>query len=88
MTTGHCISSYTFFFANGFPNVVTDVAIICLPIYEIWNLQLPHSQRVALASVFSFGLGATITSLVRMLPYIRAEVRTDLDFTSKKCQIF
>lgn len=66
MTTGHCIDSIRFYKAMIIPNIITDIIIFCLPMYEVRKLHLPRGQRVGLASVFLLGAFAIIASAIRL----------------------
>ena len=45
-----------FFDGNSIPNIVTDAALLVLPMPFIWQLHLPRAQKVALTSVFILGI--------------------------------
>lgn len=45
----------TFFFANGIAAMLIDVFILCIPIPIIYKLQMPLSQKVAVAGIFLLG---------------------------------
>ena len=52
---GYCINtnqSYAYF---SIPNLVSDVAIIFLPLRPLWKLQVPRSTKVGLFVTFSLG---------------------------------
>lgn len=66
MTTGHCIDSIRFYKAMIIPNIITDIIIFCLPVYEVRKLHLPRGQRVGLASVFLLGAFAIVASAIRL----------------------
>ena len=52
---GSCISTQKFFYGNSIPNIVTDAALIALPVHLVLQLPLELSHRIAL--VFAFALG-------------------------------
>ena len=54
-TGGHCLDDVKFFLGNAIPNVVTDVLILALPVREVWQLQLPKSQKLAVVGMFLLG---------------------------------
>ncbi len=84
MATGHCISIAQFFLGNSIPNIINDVMILCLPIYEISQLHLPRGQRIALAGVFLLGALVIVSSGIRLRYHlILADEGSDLDLTSK-----
>lgn len=66
MTTGYCIDSIRFYKAMIIPNIITDIIIFCLPLYEVRKLHLPRGQRVGLASVFLLGAFAIVASAIRL----------------------
>lgn len=45
-----------FFDGNSIPNIITDAAILVLPLPYVWRLQLPRAQKLALSSVFALGV--------------------------------
>lgn len=82
MTQGHCIDNTKFFIGNAVPNILTDVLILFLPVYEIRKLHLPRGQRVALASIFLLGAGVVGISAVRLYYQVAlAKQGTSADLT-------
>ncbi|KKA21752.1 hypothetical protein T310_4273 [Rasamsonia emersonii CBS 393.64] len=55
MVPGHCISLVGIGVANSASTILSDLAILILPIRQIWKLQLRKAEKVALT--FAFGLG-------------------------------
>lgn len=56
-TTPRCpVDSNKYFDGNAIPNIITDAAILVLPLPFIWTLQLRRSQKVALTGIFALGL--------------------------------
>ena len=49
------IDDYAFFLGIAVPNIVTDAAIIALPMPYIWQLHRLTSQKIALAGIFMLG---------------------------------
>lgn len=52
---GHCINQVGTWIANASSTIFTDLAILILPIPQIWNLQLRTAEKMGLT--FAFGLG-------------------------------
>jgi len=50
-----CTDSTAFWYAWCIINIVTDVAILALPVREVWQLQLPSREKIGLLAVFSLG---------------------------------
>ncbi|KAG8529475.1 uncharacterized protein KY384_006112 [Bacidia gigantensis] len=55
-TGGTCGDGDAAYVATGVVNVLTDVLVICLPVPQIWKLQMPVRTKVVLSILFSFGL--------------------------------
>lgn len=49
------VDSQKFFIGNAIPNILTDVALMVLPLPYIWQLNRSKSQKIALAGVFLLG---------------------------------
>lgn len=49
------VNAIRFFIGNSIPNLLTDAAILVLPIPFVWKLHLPHLQRMTLSSIFLVG---------------------------------
>ena len=52
---GNCIDVASFYVCASIPNVVTDVAILLLPLPMIFKLHTNQSQKVGLSIVFLLG---------------------------------
>jgi hypothetical protein len=52
---GRCINQVATWIANAISTIVTDLAILMLPIPQIWSLQLRLSEKMALTFAFSLG---------------------------------
>ena len=50
-----CTDSIAFWLAWCVINIVTDVAILALPVREVLHLQLPRREKLGLLAVFSLG---------------------------------
>ena len=50
-----CISPKKFFMGNGIPNIITDVAILCLPVNKVWQLQMSRKLKFAISHFFLLG---------------------------------
>ena len=61
---GYCIHLIRFNIALASINLVTDVAVLILPIPAIWRLQLPKSKKIGLSAVFLAGLLYVVSSSV------------------------
>ncbi|KAH3919270.1 hypothetical protein HBI56_101940 [Parastagonospora nodorum] len=61
-----CIDQFSMWFTNAAMNIVTDFAIIILPIPVIQSLNLGRRQKVALISIFAVGGFVCIVSILRL----------------------
>ncbi|KAJ4315065.1 hypothetical protein N0V84_008578 [Fusarium piperis] len=52
---GWCLPREAMWYMNGIVNIVSDFAILILPLPVIWNLQLPLSQKILLSGIFGLG---------------------------------
>ena len=55
-TTGHCGNQRSAYAAVCVIDIVTDVAILILPMSMIWRLQLATPRKVALTAVLCLGV--------------------------------
>ncbi|RDW56862.1 hypothetical protein BP5796_12929 [Coleophoma crateriformis] len=72
--TGTCGNRPAAYTAIGAINLITDVAILLLPIPTVWKLQMPVSSKIGICGVFAIGLSICIISIIRM------QSMTTLDF--------
>ncbi|KAF5722310.1 integral membrane protein [Fusarium mundagurra] len=62
---GHCmLSQPTLWLISGIVHIVTDFAIIVMPLPIVWKLQLPLSQKIYLTGIFGLG---TLTLAIAIL---------------------
>lgn len=52
---GHCVNQVGTWIANAASTIASDLAILILPIPQVWKLQLRKSQKVALTFAFCLG---------------------------------
>ena len=55
MTTGHCFDSNASYKASGVFNVLSDFAILILPMATVWKLQMSLRRRLLTMGVFATG---------------------------------
>ncbi|EAU37567.1 predicted protein [Aspergillus terreus NIH2624] len=58
-------------------NILSDVAILTLPIYPISKLRLSRAKKVALAVIFGLGLFVCVTSIIRTTTLAESAESTD-----------
>lgn len=52
---GICIDSWPFYIAGSAPNVLTDFAILILPLPAVWRLQMGMMQKVSIVGILLLG---------------------------------
>jgi hypothetical protein len=52
---GTCINLKASFIGNAVPNILTDVAILCMPVAQVLKLQVTAAQRASLLFMFLLG---------------------------------
>ncbi|RAH48652.1 uncharacterized protein BO95DRAFT_356498 [Aspergillus brunneoviolaceus CBS 621.78] len=62
---GSCINLKGSFIGNAVPNIVTDVAILSLPVRVVWGLHASLTHRLSVIAVFLLGSFVVFTSAYR-----------------------
>ncbi|KAK8119736.1 uncharacterized protein PG998_004362 [Apiospora kogelbergensis] len=62
---GHCIDLKASFVGNAIPNIATDVAILCMPVGQVWHLQVNLAQKLSLLFMFLLGSFVLFASIYR-----------------------
>lgn len=65
MTTGHCFSIDAIYQFSGVFNVISDFAILILPMPCVWRLRLSLKKKILLTMIFATGFFACTTSILR-----------------------
>ncbi|KAL4944497.1 hypothetical protein BDV06DRAFT_233191 [Aspergillus oleicola] len=65
MLSGSCINLKGSFIGNAVPNILTDVAILSLPVRMVWKLQAPVAYRVGVIGLFMLGSFVVFCSIYR-----------------------
>ena len=55
LDTGHCFNIWATFQANGIFNVISDFAILILPVPSVWKLQISLKRKILTTAVFATG---------------------------------
>jgi hypothetical protein len=79
---GSCLSFEAVWFFNASMNIVTDVALLLLPMPLLSKLQLPRRQKFALMGVFAIGILVVVTSILRLSSLRQVAKSTDTSCTS------
>ncbi|PGH03997.1 hypothetical protein AJ79_07230 [Helicocarpus griseus UAMH5409] len=63
---GRCINQVGTWIANAISTIVTDLAILLLPIASLWRLQLRVMDKIALSFIFGLGFFVIFASAYRL----------------------
>ncbi|PWW80720.1 MFS general substrate transporter [Tuber magnatum] len=75
-----CIPTYTMLYASGPVNLITDLAILILPMPILTSLRLPKKQKIILIVLFAAGGFVTIIGIVRIYYFEKAVSTTLLNW--------
>ncbi|KAH8721494.1 hypothetical protein GQ44DRAFT_829083 [Phaeosphaeriaceae sp. PMI808] len=67
-------------FVSGLINIVSDVAILALPQWVIWRLQVTHAKRIGISLLFVIGLFACISAVIRLRYLVRLMLSLDVTY--------
>ena len=79
---GVCINVLAFFRYVAVPTVLSDAAVLVLPLPMIWQLHMSTKQKLALSGVFLLGSLGLIASIVRMVIFFRSDAFSDPTWTA------
>lgn len=85
--SGTCINANVFYIStNGVPNIVLDAAILCLPIYEVYKLQISRKMKLAVAANFLVGSIVIVASIIKLTVMVHLyHLGATADITCKQC---
>lgn len=61
-----CLDQYAILVSASVINVVSDVAVLLIPVQAVWRLQMARNRKVGLFVVFAFGAFAPLSSIARL----------------------
>jgi hypothetical protein len=62
---GTCINLFLTQLCIAVPSILVDIAILCLPIPQVWKLNTNRTQRILLMIIFLLGSYVVFTSIYR-----------------------
>ncbi|RMZ67765.1 integral membrane [Pyrenophora seminiperda CCB06] len=62
---GTCINLKASFIGNAIPNILTDIAILCMPVTQVLKLQVSVAHRASLIFMFALGTFVLFASIYR-----------------------
>ncbi|KAF6239014.1 hypothetical protein HO173_002886 [Letharia columbiana] len=81
---GHCLDVNDLYLASAIFNVLSDIAMLSLPIYLIWNLQMSTRRKIGLSAIFLTGGLACIASILRLIYLVPLTRTKDYTYTKIK----
>ncbi|CAD6574099.1 MAG: hypothetical protein ASARMPREDX12_006380 [Alectoria sarmentosa] len=76
---GHCFTDfYTLNFVTTVLNVVSDLAVLVMPVLWIWKLQMGWKRKLGLSLIFASGIFACLSSVLRLAAFLQWGKETDL----------
>ncbi|KAM0804383.1 hypothetical protein BDR22DRAFT_885642 [Usnea florida] len=64
--------TYWFYVGSSIPHIITDIALIGLPMFLVWDLQMSRAQKATLSAIFGLGGFVAIVAFVRLVYLIRS----------------
>ncbi|RAL13867.1 uncharacterized protein BO97DRAFT_442171 [Aspergillus homomorphus CBS 101889] len=82
---GTCINLKGSFIGNAVPNIVTDVAILSLPVHAVWGLHASLTHRLSVIAIFLLGSFVVFTSAYRFSTLFQFEPADTTWTLAKAC---
>ncbi|KAH7095038.1 integral membrane protein [Paraphoma chrysanthemicola] len=68
---GKCFDVQAYANSSSVPNIITDIAVLILPIRTVWGLKISIARRVGLLLIFLTGSLGIIASIIRTVVFAR-----------------
>lgn len=81
-SSAHCTDIVTLYLSSSPVNIITDLAILFLPMPIITQMRLPKKQKWILIITFSFGFFVAVVDVIRIAFLQRAAISRQLDVQS------
>ncbi|KAI1453891.1 hypothetical protein F4805DRAFT_461281 [Annulohypoxylon moriforme] len=65
-----CVNTRWFFIGISIPNIITDALLLCLPLRDVWGLQLPWNTKIIISGLFALGAFVIAASCMRIYSMI------------------
>jgi hypothetical protein len=63
---GHCINFEMFIFSTALINIITDFALVVMPVPILWKLQMPTTKKIGTCAIFLLAGIVIISSVLRL----------------------
>lgn len=64
---GTCLDVNELYIASAIFNVLSDIAMLSVPVYLVWNLQMNVRRKIGISAIFCTGGLACISSILRLI---------------------
>ncbi|KAL8640552.1 MAG: hypothetical protein Q9228_002537 [Teloschistes exilis] len=81
LTPGTCLDHKAIIISGSGINILSDFAILALPLGRIWKMNLPADKKRRVSAVFAMGLFACVSSIMRFIAGIALLGTNDLTYT-------
>ncbi|KAE8406582.1 hypothetical protein BDV37DRAFT_292122 [Aspergillus pseudonomiae] len=88
ITRGSCIDRNGLYIATAVTNIVSDLALIVVPVPLVLGLQMPRVQKLGLLFMFVVGCATFITSILRLTTLIPTLTATDVTYAIADAQLW
>jgi fucose permease len=76
--TAHCTNIVTIYLSSAPLNIITDLAILFLPMPILTGMRLPKKQKIILVITFGFGIFVAVVDVIR-IAYLQQAQRNTLE---------
>lgn len=80
ITKGHCYNGNAVYEASGIFNVLSDFAILIMPMQSVWHLNMSLRRKLLTTGVFALGFFACVTSIMRTYYTFRVVKTSDKSY--------
>ncbi|KAL8846865.1 MAG: hypothetical protein Q9221_008064 [Calogaya cf. arnoldii] len=87
-TPGRCLDVIGLYYTSAIFNTISDIAMLSVPIYLVWNLQMSVRRKVGISFVFCTGGLACIASILRLASVVRIADTKDYTYVKAQCAMW
>ncbi|KAB2108645.1 hypothetical protein AG0111_0g3234 [Alternaria gaisen] len=81
--TAHCTNIVTIYLSSAPLNIITDIAILFLPMPILTSMRLPKKQKIILVITFGFGIFVAVVDVIR-IAYLQNAQRDTLEAAQRQ----
>lgn len=87
VTHGHCLKELEIFLTDGVVSMVSDLAILILPLTVIWRLQLSMKKKLRVMAILAAGGMVCVATIVRLIWIIQYRDSIDQTYALKRIDL-